>query len=212
MATVFLDLDGTLVDPKPGITQSVQYTLQQLGLPTPHADDLEWVIGPALVESFRSLGAKNPAKAMEIYRARYSDFGLFQARLYTGISGVLETLFNLDCQLCLATAKPHVYARRITAHFGVSRFLEHEFGPELDGTRSNKGTLLVHALNRLQVLPENSVMVGDRCYDVDAATQVGMRSIGVQWGYGTPEELSGATVVCPHPKALVQQIRDLLDI
>lgn len=73
MAAIFLDLDGTLTDPKPGITGAVRYALTQVGLVAPSADQLEWVIGPSLLDSFRKLGTPDPAHALAIYRARYSE-------------------------------------------------------------------------------------------------------------------------------------------
>ena len=52
METIFFDLDGTLTDPKPGITRSIQYALTRLDLPVPSQDRLTWCIGPPLRESF----------------------------------------------------------------------------------------------------------------------------------------------------------------
>lgn len=68
---VFLDLDGTLTDPKPGITGAVRHTLKALNLPVPEADALDWVIGPPLDDSFAQLGVPDPAQALQIYRERY---------------------------------------------------------------------------------------------------------------------------------------------
>ena len=49
---ILFDLDGTLTDPKPGITGCVQYALHEMGIEEPDADRLEVFIGPPLVESF----------------------------------------------------------------------------------------------------------------------------------------------------------------
>ena len=49
---VLVDLDGTLVDPKPGLIGSIQYALDKLGHPVPPADELLWMIGPPLRVSF----------------------------------------------------------------------------------------------------------------------------------------------------------------
>ena len=43
MVTIYFDLDGTLIDPKIGITRSIQYALRKLDLTVPHEDDLTWV-------------------------------------------------------------------------------------------------------------------------------------------------------------------------
>ena len=53
MDTIFFDLDGTLTDPKPGITRSIQYALQKMDqADIPAEDELTWCIGPPLRASF----------------------------------------------------------------------------------------------------------------------------------------------------------------
>ena len=55
MGTVFLDLDGTLTDPKPGITRSIRHALHALDREAPDEDALTWCIGPPLRQSFVTL-------------------------------------------------------------------------------------------------------------------------------------------------------------
>ena len=209
MRTVFLDLDGTLTDSAPGIVASVIHALDSLGLETPAPDALGWVVGPALVDSFARLGAPDPQQALTLYRARYATIGLYENRVYDGIPAALETLAS-RYQLCLATAKPQAYATRITAHFGLSGWLAHEFGPELDGTRNDKGELLAHALDSLGLDAGDCVMVGDRHHDIDAAARVGMASIGVGWGYGSDDELAHAGALCDSPATLAATVAAVL--
>ncbi len=172
---------------------------------------MTWAIGPALIDTFAKLGAPDPEAALDAYRAVYTAGGLFDNKVYDGIPEALTALRTADHTLHLATAKPHVYARRITAHFDLARFLTHEFGPELDGTRNDKGALLAHALELTGDDPAACVMVGDRHHDYTAASKVGMRSIAVTWGgYGTPEEHAQATVKCETPGDLPGVVQDLL--
>ncbi len=209
MKTVFLDLDGTLTDAGPGIIASVTHALKALGLPAPDPAELGWVVGPALVDSFARLGVSDTAAALQLYRARYTEVGLFENSVYPGIPEALETL-AATFRLCLATAKPHAYAKRITAHFGLNRHLFAEFGPELDGTRNNKGELLAHALDELGLDPDDCAMVGDRHHDFDAARFVGMPSLAVTWGYGSADEYDTADRVCGAPEALAADVAALL--
>ncbi len=209
MRTVFLDLDGTLTDPLPGVGRSIRYALEKLGHPFAPEDDLGWVIGPPLTESFARLGVDDVDRAISLYRERYREIGLFENRVYDGIPGALEALARAGYRLCLATAKPHEYARRITAHFGLARFMAAEFGPELDGTRNDKGDLLAHALRQIGAEPEDCLMIGDRIHDFRAAERVGMPAIGVEWGYGDAGELARADRTCRRPAEIAGAVSAL---
>jgi len=207
---VFLDLDGTLTDPKPGITRSFAHALKAVGMTPPPLDELTWVIGPALVDSFAKLGVDDPAVALKHYREVYTSGGLFENSVYSGIPEALAAIKSSGLEMHLATAKPHAYARKITAHFGLSDFLTNEFGPELDGTRNNKGDLLTYALDLTGIDAANSVMIGDRIHDIEAARVVGMRSIGVTWGYGSATETGQADFLCHAPVDLPDVIAKAL--
>ena len=157
MNTVFLDLDGTLTDPAEGIFSALNYALTQLGHAPLDPATMGWVIGPALLDTFARLGVADPQLAVDHYRVQYTDTGLFQNTPYPGIFNALEGLRAQGQQLVLMTAKPHIYAKRITAHFGITPYLQAEYGPELDGTRNDKSELLAHALDQLQADPAQSL-------------------------------------------------------
>lgn len=210
MGAVFWDLDGTLTDPKPGITGSVVKALQLMGHPAPSPDELEWVIGPALLWSFEKLGAPDPHAALEHYRVFYEDEGgMYDCTVFDGIPEALE-IIKAKRVMHIATAKPHAYARKITAHFGLAQHMTQEFGPELDGTRNDKGELLAYALKLTGHDPAKSVMIGDRHYDLNAARAVGMKFIAVSWGYGGSDDLSGADAHVKTPDELPGAVDALL--
>jgi phosphoglycolate phosphatase len=208
MDAIFFDLDGTLTDPKPGITRSIRYALQKLDHPAiPSEDELTWCIGPPLRASFvRLLGAETSADhAVSLYRERFSDVGLFENAIYDGIDDVLTALGNSGHRLFVATSKPHVFADRIIDHFGLRHHFERVFGSELDGTRVDKGDLLEYALNEAAVDPSRTLMIGDRSHDMVGARNNGMGAIGVLYGYGSKDELigAGASYVCATPAAIL---------
>ncbi|MEH2548701.1 phosphoglycolate phosphatase [Bradyrhizobium sp. AZCC 2262] len=208
---IYFDLDGTLTDPKPGITRSIQYALQKLDHPTmPTEDELTWCIGPPLRASFvRLLGAETSADlAVSYYRERFSDVGLYENGVYDGIGEVLTSLCASGHRLFVATSKPHVFAERIIDHFGLRDHFERVFGSELDGTRVDKSHLLEYALKQAAVDPAKTLMIGDRSHDMVGAKNNGMKGIGVLYGYGSRDELldAGAHHVCATPAAILDCI------
>ena len=212
--TLFFDLDGTLTDPKPGITGSIQYALEKLDRPVPSRDELTWCIGPPLRASFAALlgGEELADRAVVLYRERFSDVGLFENSLYPDIPAVLATLAQSPRRMFVATSKPHVFASRIIEHFGLAGYFEHVFGSELDGTRVHKADLLAYALAETGVDPSQALMIGDRSHDVAGAKANGVEAIGVTYGYGSPEELieAGAADLCASPGAIPQIIHSVL--
>jgi phosphoglycolate phosphatase len=210
MDAIFFDLDGTLTDPKPGITRSIQYALQKLDLPVPSQDQLTWCIGPPLRDSFvRLLGSDNRADlAVTLYRERFGDVGLYENAVYPDIEHILGALKASHGRLFVATSKARVFAVRIIEHFGLNSYFEHVFGAELDGTRVHKTDLLAYALEKTGVDPLQALMIGDRSHDMIGARNNGMAAVGVLYGYGSREELigAGASHVCATPGEVLDQI------
>lgn len=196
VTTVFLDLDGTLIDPKPGITRSFQHALAQMGLPVPDQNDLTWTIGPPIRDSLLQLGVSRPRldEAVHHYRDHYTGQGLLDCTVYPAVPDMLADLRSAGHSLCLATSKPLVFARRITRHFGLDTPMAMQFGSELDGTRDDKSDLLAHALQVTGAMPETCIMIGDRRFDVLGAQANGIATIGALWGYGGQAELNAAGV------------------
>jgi phosphoglycolate phosphatase len=193
VTAILFDLDGTLTDPKPGITRSIQYALSELGYPSPTADDLLWCIGPPLQQSFATLLQTSDKvlidRAVKLYRDRYATIGLFENSLYPQILETLETIRAAGYQTLIATSKPHVYAIRIVEHFKLATLFDGVYGSELDGTRSEKDALIAYILKTEQLAPDHTVMVGDRKHDMIGAKRNRIGAIGITYGYGTVEEL-----------------------
>ncbi|MBQ4536070.1 MAG: HAD hydrolase-like protein [Lachnospiraceae bacterium] len=198
---LLFDLDGTLTDPKVGITTCVQYALKSFGIEEPDLDKLEPFIGPPLAESFQNFydfSEEQAKEAVKKYRERFQDTGLFENELYVGIPQMLRTLKNNGIHMAVASSKPTVYVERILEHFHIKDFFEVVVGSELDGRRTDKAEVVEEALK--QLFGENPVdnkqvyMIGDRKFDIAGAKALHVESIGVTYGYGSMEELKAAKV------------------
>jgi phosphoglycolate phosphatase len=204
--TIFFDLDGTLTDPMVGITGSIQFALEKLGLDVPEAEDLLWCIGPPLLENFRTLvGSERAPTAVAHYRERFSSVGLYENTPYSGIHDALSAIQSAGVRLCVASSKPRIYVREILEHFELINYFSNVFGSELDGTRTDKSDLLRYALSETRIEPNDATMVGDRKHDIIGALDNGVSAIGVLYGYGSAEELTlaGASRFANAPSDLV---------
>ncbi|MCM1087263.1 MAG: HAD hydrolase-like protein [Muribaculaceae bacterium] len=203
---LLFDLDGTLTDPKEGITKCVQYSLHRLGIEEPDLDKLELFIGPPLAFSFREFYGFDENKitdAIKFYRERFGTVGLYENEIYPGIKDMLGELKAAGKKLAVASSKASVYVLEILQHFEIKEYFDVIVGSELDGTRTKKEEVIQEALR--QLFKEETedkeetgnkysqvVMIGDRKFDIQGAQMFHLASIGVSFGYAPPGELEEA--------------------
>jgi len=217
---LLFDLDGTLTDPKLGITTCVQYALRKFGIEEPELDKLEPFIGPPLADSFREFydfDEEMAAQAIVYYRERFSTVGLFENEIYPGIDRMLAHLKKAGRMLAVASSKPEVFVRKILKHFEIEQYFDVIVGSELDGTRSQKEEVVEEALRQLHRINMMSdkrdndriVMIGDRKFDIQGAKLFNLVSVGVTFGYASPGELeeAGADYVVD----TVEELEELLN-
>jgi phosphoglycolate phosphatase len=204
---LFLDLDGTLTDPREGITRSIAHALSALHRPVPALESLARFIGPPLAQSFGTLlGTTDEVivrSAVHAYRGRFSSTGILENRVYPDIPHTLAVLAGRGFRLYIATSKPTVYAKRIVEHFGLARYFAAIYGPSLDDLNVSKTSLVRGALEAEGLDCATVAMVGDRKEDVLAGKANGVKAVGVTWGYGTPAELVDADQLVHSPTELV---------
>lgn len=208
--TVLIDLDGTLTDPKVGITTSARYGLNKIGHPIADDVNIDWIIGPPLKASLAkilnvSIEDDLAEQALLGYRERFSVTGLFENLVYPTIAETLSALNERGYTLYVATAKPTIYAKQILEHFNLAQYFKVIYGSELTGERTNKAELIAYILEQEALSAKNCIMVGDREYDILGARKNGIEAIAVEYGYGSDDEITRAA-----PKARIQQFADLL--
>jgi len=193
---LFWDLDGTLTDPKEGITRSVQHALLRLGLSAPDPDALTPFIGPPLLASFQELCGLDAARARQAvryYRERFEVQGIFENKVYPEIPPLLEELQGLGARMAVATSKPLPLAERILEHFDLRQRFYGVFAADLGGHVSTKRDVLALAVRGLGDAERAcAAMIGDHPVDVEAAHHHGLTAIAVLYGYGDPERLCDA--------------------
>lgn len=209
---LLIDLDGTLTDPKVGITTSARYGLAKIGHPLPESENIDWIIGPPLKASLAKILQVEPndvlaEQALMGYRERFAVTGLYENKVYPTVAETLQTLKLQGYQLFLATAKPTIYARQILEHFELEQYFTGIYGSELNGDQTHKDELIAYILEQEQLQASQCLMVGDREYDVLGARHNGIEAVAVEYGYGTMQELDHAA-----PKARIQQFSQLPNV
>ena len=207
---LLFDLDGTLTDPALGITRSVQYALKAFGVEENDQQKLLSYIGPPLLDSFKGYGMneEQAREALRVYRVYFADVGLYENEVYAGIPAFLRDARRAGYGLIMATSKPEMYACRLMQHFGLTEYFACIAGSDMAETRADKAAVIRYALTRVGITDvSQTVMIGDRKYDVEGARAFGMPSVAVTYGYGSREELEAAGA-----DRIVDSVRQLRDI
>jgi len=214
---VLFDLDGTLSDPVEGITRCIQYALERLSVTPPCRADLLLHIGPPLRNTFslilQTTDQPTVERAVQLYRERFSETGMFENVVYDGVPEMLAQIRASSRRLFLATSKMRAFTLRILEHFSLSDYFDGVYGSEPDGTLGEKADLIRHILASERLRPNETLMVGDRLYDIAGAKENACLAAGVTYGYGSAEELleAGADFLCHSPMGVAELLLDPRD-
>lgn len=193
---LLFDLDGTLTDPALGITRSAQFALRRFGIDEPDLTRLHRFIGPPLLDSFRDfygMTAEQAREALAAYREYYAVTGIYENEVYPGIPELLRDARRAGYRVIMATSKPEMYACRLMQHFGLTEHFTCIAGADMAEKRADKAAVIRHVMEREGLTdPAEAVMIGDRRFDVEGGRSLGMRTVGVLYGYGDREELTAA--------------------
>lgn len=208
---ILFDLDGTLTESGEGITKSVQYALEKLGQPEPDLKKLEVFVGPPLLQQFMKyadLDEETAVKAVEYYRERYTDIGIFENEVYPGVEDMLDKLRGKGYILAVASSKPERFVKKVLDHFDLTKYFHEIVGSEMNGGRTSKADVIEEALDRLHMADHRDqvVMVGDKEHDVFGARKAGLQCLAVSYGYGSEEELKNA-----NPLKIADSAQEVLD-
>jgi len=208
---IIFDLDGTLADSEEGIINSILYALKKLNIAEQNPEDLISFIGPPLIESVMTrygLDLDEANEAVRFYREYFSKKGVYENRLYDGISDMLDLLTRNRKKLYLATSKPDVYVDIILPYFKIDHFFHGISAANIERDILHKKDVLKVLFTRYTNLEKaKCVMIGDRKHDIYGAHENGLAAIGVTWGFGSPEEL-----IKEKPYAIANSIDELIKL
>lgn len=197
---VIFDLDGTITDPKVGITTSAKFALREMGYALQAEQDLRWMIGPPLADTFIKITGCDKQEAQRLidkYRERYSVLGVHENTLYPGIRELLQALKNEEITLAIASSKPTFFVEQILDDFNIREYFTVVQGSDMAGKHVEKEDVLGFAIEKLAISEQdikNAVMVGDRKFDAIAAKKLGLKAIAVTYGYAIDGEWENVQV------------------
>lgn len=206
---ILFDLDGTIIDPKEGIIKSILYAVKEMGLEENDQKSLDRFIGPPLKLSFKEryhLSDEDAMEAVRIYRVYYADKGIYECQLYDGIEELLQTLYEENIFMSLATSKPVKFADQLMRHFKLDEYFEFTAGALMDGNRTDKKEVIQFALDHIPTFDKSEIlMLGDREFDIDGGKHHELKTAWAEWGYGEKE-----LVLKSQPDFIIKKPLDLI--
>lgn len=194
---VLFDFDGTLFDTGPGITNCLREALLKCGYAVAPDDDLKRFVGPPLPQAFREffgIVGEDSEKLLLTYRAIYAEKGVFDCAPIADAEQFLRRLRERGVKTAVATSKPLRFANAILERFGFDKYFCAVCGID-DDESLLKSQIVAQAMQKIGAVPAETVMIGDRKFDVLGAAANGIPCIGLDTGFGEKNELQKAGAV-----------------
>lgn len=182
---VLFDLDGTLLDTTEGVVAAVRKTILDNEFPIPDETVLKSFVGPPMQKTMGEVFNLDKETALRVaneFRENYKST-LFQARLYDGVSELLQSLRKSGWKIAVATNKSHQNAVSILERFGILQYCDFAQGSDMEGKLSKKD-ILERCIHVLGCNKNEVVLVGDSIYDLQGAEQAGVDFAAVTYGFG----------------------------
>lgn len=189
---LIFDLDGTLVNSKPGLLNALQFMLKKMGVPADGAQLIDRLIGPPIQQGLKEVlhfAPKQVDTGVRLFREYYGQYGIIEAEVYAGIPQLLEELQGQGRKLYVASSKKNLFIPTVLRHFDLDRYFDDLEGAG-DGAMHTKAEIITRLMDRNRLLPTAGVvMIGDTRFDMVGGKANEIATIAVGYGFGTEAEL-----------------------
>ena len=210
---IIYDLDGTLIDSSKDISDSINWTLEQLGFSPLPEPLIRGHVGSGVVRLIENvLNEVSPGylsqdgivdKALELYRSRYSEHLLDATRLYPHVPDVLD-FFKARKQAVL-TNKTEEFSRRILEGLGVDQYFFDVIGGDRSVAKKPSPDSVLKLIKSAGVNRTETVLIGDSTIDIKTAKNAQIRSVAVTHGFNSRHDIEAGK-----PDYIVDQLNELM--
>ena len=186
---VIFDLDGTVIDSSECIYKVYSALFREMKIPMPDGRSRRRLIGPPVETTLSGYINTDPSPYGKRFREIYSTVDLKSTnRLYEGIPELLEGLTEDGYRLFIATSKAENFAVKILTYLNVNDYFTAIYGSRYELDRTSKSRVLQAVIDDYGLNKEECILIGDTKFDYVGATEVGVRTGVVTYGFGEKED------------------------
>jgi phosphoglycolate phosphatase len=205
---LIFDLDGTLVDTSIDIADAVNYAIEPLGKKHYSVEEIKAMVGSGITKLLRSLipvGASiTEDHIIKRFLDYYSKHLLDNTKTYPYVKETLSKLGDRHKKAVISN-KREGFSREILEGLGISQFFEVVLGSDSVTEQKPSPVPLLEVMKRFGVTKDETVMIGDSGYDIQAAKAAGVKVIAVTYGFRPRENLKDADYI-------IDRFDDILNI
>ncbi len=192
---ILFDLDGTLVDSATDITNAFNYSIGLHGIPPVSRAEIEAMLGEGMAlivkkfDEWKDLGV-DPAVIRKHFREYYLGHITVYSAPYPGVEDTLQRL--KDFKKAVVSNKLEVFTLKTLKQLRLLHYFDLVAGGDSGPERKPSPQAILSVLSKLGVPPEETLMVGDTIFDIEAGRGAGVKTAAVTYGYGLSGFADGA--------------------
>ena len=210
LRAILFDFDGTLANTALGIVKTMEQTFLRMGVPVPPEVDMVATIGIPLGQALQQLGNLTDGerqRAVDIYEELFVTYEVGYITLFPQVLETLQTLKERGMRMAIVTSRGKVSLDLIMERHGLTPFFETLVTNDDHLTPKPAPDMVQTLLQRMNLLPDEALVVGDTTFDIEMGNRAGCRTIAVTYGNHSLERLLTA-----HPTFIVDKFEEILNI
>ncbi len=203
---VYFDLDGTLVDSLPDITDSVNFVLNSYGMIKLDEATVRGMVGNGtrdLIQAALAERSDLTDQALALFMEHYGENYMNRAKVYPF---VIDTLAKIKARKVVVTNKPESITGKLLIKSGIIKVVDRYISPETYNTKKPDPTGIFSDLKENGFNLSDAVLVGDSIVDIKTGQNADIKTIAVSYGYSDKKEYSMASIVIDSIDKLLQYI------
>ena len=208
---VIFDFDGTLADTKENIILTFQMTMKELGVEIKSRQECAATIGLTLEDAFKVLypgmAAEKYALLRDTYRRIFKENRkILVPGLFPEVMETLEELRRRGYLMSIASSRQSPSLHSFLEDMKIAHLFEYAVGGDNVEHPKPAPDAVLQILRHYNLSAEEAFVVGDMPFDINMATNAGVKSCGVTWGNADAAQLkeSGANYIIDKMSQLLE--------